>query len=191
MLCKKKKNWNFGLSYLRNGWHNLLQIWNVASQYRRALPQQICVLDKRSQIYEYVKIAALLFLLIYSLPFARAPGFLGRTTHYSTLRCLFILRCAFSPTAAALNACIVFLPKLTFALLCAPFFSPLPHRWWFVVCTLYGFNMRLGDCIACKGASYAWYTKQCVRSSCQWSGTYFSSWLLGRTLIFMSISSVL
>jgi len=44
-LCEKnkkmKKNQNFGLSYLRNGWRNLLQIWNVASHHRWALPQQI------------------------------------------------------------------------------------------------------------------------------------------------------
>ena len=79
----KEKNWNFGLLYLRNGWSDLLQIWDVALHHRRALPQQIwCSSDKRSRIYECVKIATLLFLLIYSLPFVHAPGFLGCTTHY-------------------------------------------------------------------------------------------------------------
>ena len=90
-LCKKnknkknnkEKNWNFGLLYLRNGWCHLLQIWKVASHYRWALPQQIwCSSDKRSQIYECVRIATLFFLLICLLLFARAPGFLDRTTHY-------------------------------------------------------------------------------------------------------------
>ena len=47
---------------------------NVASCYRRALPLQIwCSSDKRSRIYECVKIVTLLFLLIYSLPFAHTP----------------------------------------------------------------------------------------------------------------------
>ena len=78
-LCKKKKktknkNWNFGRSYLGNGWHDLLQLWNVASCYRRAFSPQIwCSSDKRSQMYECVKIITLLFLLIYLLPFAHAP----------------------------------------------------------------------------------------------------------------------
>ena len=78
-LCEKKKktknkNWNFGHSYLENGWRDLLQLRHVASCYRRAFPQQIkCSSDKRSQIYECVKIATLLSLLIYSLPFAHTP----------------------------------------------------------------------------------------------------------------------
>ena len=77
---KTNKNWNFGLSYLGNAWRNLLQFWNPASPYRRAVPQQIWWSSgKRSLIYECVKIATLLVLLIYSLPFARARG---RTTHY-------------------------------------------------------------------------------------------------------------
>ena len=59
---RKKPNWNFAHSYLRNGWHNLLQIWNVAFCYRRTLPPQIwCSSDKRSQIYECMKIYTLLF----------------------------------------------------------------------------------------------------------------------------------
>ena len=79
----KKKNWNFGLLYLIDGWCDLLQIWNVASHHRWALPQQIwCSSDKRSRIHECVKIATLLLLLIYSLLFTCTPGFLGRTKHY-------------------------------------------------------------------------------------------------------------
>jgi len=36
VLCEKKKktmkkNWNFGHLYLKSGWRDLLQIWNVAS----------------------------------------------------------------------------------------------------------------------------------------------------------------
>ena len=89
-LCEKKKRKKSkekyetcSLLYLRNGWYDLLQIWNVASHHKRALIWQIwCSSDKRSRIYECVKIATLLFLLIYSLLFARAPSFLGRTTHY-------------------------------------------------------------------------------------------------------------
>jgi len=54
----KNKNWN---SYLGNTWHDLLQFWNPASSYRRAVPQQIWwFLGERSQIYECVKIATLL-----------------------------------------------------------------------------------------------------------------------------------
>ena len=71
------------LLYLRNGWRDLLQFWNVASRHRRALPQQIwCFSDKRLLIYECMKIATLLFLLIYLLLFAQAPGFLDHMTHY-------------------------------------------------------------------------------------------------------------
>jgi len=45
----------------------------IASCYRQALPPQIwCSSDKRSGIFERVKIATLLFLLIYSLPFAHS-----------------------------------------------------------------------------------------------------------------------
>ena len=81
VLClrekKKKKtnnkNWNFAHLYLGNSWRDLLRFWNVASPYRRALPQQIwCSSDKRWRINGCVKITTLLFLLIYSLPFARA-----------------------------------------------------------------------------------------------------------------------
>ena len=69
----EEKNWNFGHLYLRNGWYNLLRIWSVAFRYGQALPQQIwCSSDKRSQIYKCVKMATLLFLLIYSLLFVRA-----------------------------------------------------------------------------------------------------------------------
>ena len=69
----KNKNRNFDHSYLGNSWCNLLQLWNVASYYRQALPPQMwCSLDKRSRIYECVEIVTLLFLLIYSLPFAHA-----------------------------------------------------------------------------------------------------------------------
>ena len=86
---KTKKNTEaFGLLYLRNGWYDLLQIWNVACHYRRALPQQIwCSLDKRSRIYECVKITTLLFLLVYSFPFVCAPGLLGL---HNTLPCVLI-----------------------------------------------------------------------------------------------------
>ena len=79
----KNKNWNFGLSYLGNALRDLIQFWNSAFPYRQALPQQMWwSLGKRSQIYECVKIATLLFLFIYSLPFALTHGFLGSTTHY-------------------------------------------------------------------------------------------------------------
>ena len=50
-VCVKKRNRrrirrerekrNFIYLYLRNGWHDLLQAWNVASRYRWAPPQQI------------------------------------------------------------------------------------------------------------------------------------------------------
>jgi len=51
--------------------------------YRRALSPQIwCSSDKRSRIYECMKITTLLFLLIYSLAFACVQGFLGCTTRY-------------------------------------------------------------------------------------------------------------
>jgi len=70
----KSKNWNFAHLYLGNSWRDLLQFWNVASPYRQTLPQQIwCSSDKRWRIYECAKIATLLFLLIYSLPFAQPP----------------------------------------------------------------------------------------------------------------------
>ena len=70
----KNKNWNFAHLYLGNGWRDLLRFLNVASPYRLALSQQIlCSSDKRWRIYECVKIATLLFLLIYLLLFARAP----------------------------------------------------------------------------------------------------------------------
>jgi len=79
----KNKNWSFGLSYLGNAWHDLLQFWNPASPYRRAVSQQIWWFSgKRARIYGCMKIATLLFLLLYSLPFALAPGLLGHTTHY-------------------------------------------------------------------------------------------------------------
>ena len=79
----KNKKWNFGLSYLGNAWCDLLQFWNAASPYKWAVSQQIWwSLGKKSRIYGCVKIETLLFLLIHSLPFARAPGFLGCTTHY-------------------------------------------------------------------------------------------------------------
>ena len=35
---EQRKNWIFSLSYPRNGWCNLFQIWNVASHHRKALP---------------------------------------------------------------------------------------------------------------------------------------------------------
>ena len=57
----RNENRNFGHSYLGNGWCDLLQLWNVASCYRQAFPPQIwCSSDKRSRIYECVKIATLL-----------------------------------------------------------------------------------------------------------------------------------
>jgi len=70
----EEQNWNFAHWYLGNGWCDLLQFWKVASPYRQALPQQIrCSSDKGWRIYKCVKIATLLFLLIYSLPFVRPP----------------------------------------------------------------------------------------------------------------------
>ena len=87
-LCKKKKkneeqNWNFGYSYLRNSWRNLLQLLNVASSYRQVLPPQICCFffDKRPQIYECVKIVTVFPVNILTLVCAR-PVFLGYMTHY-------------------------------------------------------------------------------------------------------------
>ena len=47
---------------------------------------------------------------------------------FFAVRYSFALRCVFLSTTAA-NVCIMVLPKLTFGLLCVPFFSPLPHRW--------------------------------------------------------------
>ena len=96
----KNKNWNFGLLYLGKAGRDLLQFCNPASPYRpyrRAVPQQIWWSSgKRSRIYECVKIATLLFLLIYSLPFLRAlitpisacPGLLGP---HDTLLCVLML----------------------------------------------------------------------------------------------------
>ena len=78
-----RKNWKFVHSYLGNGSHNSLQFWHVASPYRQALPQQIWwSSDKTLRIYECLKITTLLFVLMYSLPFARVQGVLGRMTHY-------------------------------------------------------------------------------------------------------------
>ena len=47
----------------------------------------------------------------------------------SSLPCLFSDHCSS-------NACIMVQPKLTFVLFCAPFLSPLPHRWQSVICVL-------------------------------------------------------
>ena len=77
-------------------------IWNVASPNRQALPQQIwCASDLRWRIYECVKIATLLFLLIYSLPFART--LISRAAQHTTmcvdtksLRCLVEWYCIVS-----------------------------------------------------------------------------------------------
>jgi len=73
-LCKRKNDYN-KKKPKKNGWCDLLQIWNVASHYRQALPEHIFS-DKRSWINECVKITALLFLIINSLAFAHY-GLLG------------------------------------------------------------------------------------------------------------------
>jgi len=72
---KKKKNWNFGRSFLRNG----IQIWNVASQYRQARPQQICCSsDKTSQIHECIKIYNYFIVPVNMLtPICTCPELLG------------------------------------------------------------------------------------------------------------------
>ena len=102
-------------TYLRNayGWRDLLQIWNVASHHRRALPQQIwCSSDKRSWIYECMNIATLLFLLIYSPPFASAPGFLA--ARYTTMCLDLFLAC--SGFVFTCHKAIVMLQELILAL---------------------------------------------------------------------------
>ena len=71
-VCKKTTH-----SYLGNPLRNYLQIWCVVSLGRRAPPQQLWYSsDKRSWSYEYVKIATLLLLLIYSRSL-HIPHFLG------------------------------------------------------------------------------------------------------------------
>ena len=139
----KEKNWTFGLSYL---WHNLLQIWNVASHHNiKASPEmghtdgprdfsksllfqlsstltflvlgmvgEGCPSSPRKNFkkpptigghfhskfsvlriedHEYMKIVILSFLLIYSLPFARAR--VSWATHYTTLGPHYTLLCVF------------------------------------------------------------------------------------------------
>jgi len=74
----------YSVVYLINGLSNLLQIWSVG---KRVPPQQIWYqLDKRSQSYECLKIATLLFLLIY-LCSLRAPSF----GPHDTLPCILII----------------------------------------------------------------------------------------------------
>ena len=64
---KRRKNPNFGSLYLRNGWSDFLQIWNVDSPGRRTTLQQIWFqLDKGSPRYKGVKMTFSFFLSIYS-----------------------------------------------------------------------------------------------------------------------------
>jgi len=49
------------------------------------------------------------------------------------------------------NACIMVLPKLTFAFFCFWFLSPLPRRWRFAVTPL----GRLSNCIDCRSVKLA------------------------------------
>ena len=87
----KNRTQNFGRSYLGNGWCNLLQLWNVTSYYRRSFPPQIwCSSDKRSRIYECVKIATFVIPVNILTPVCACPVFLGRTTHYSVSFLFFI-----------------------------------------------------------------------------------------------------
>ena len=66
---------------------NFLWFWCVVSLGRQAPPQQLwCSSDVRLWSYECVKIASLLFLLIYSCSL-RAPCFLGL---HDTLLCVLI-----------------------------------------------------------------------------------------------------
>ena len=72
--AKRRRRKKFAHSYFRNALRDFLQIWCVVSLGRWAPPQQLWDQPgKRLQSYECVKIATLLFLLIYSLPFVRAP----------------------------------------------------------------------------------------------------------------------
>jgi len=59
---------------------------------------------------------------------ARARDLISSLFNIGTETCLFA-------NHSSSNACII---KLTFVL-CSPFLSPLPHRWWFVVALLHGF----------------------------------------------------
>jgi len=78
----EEKTWKFAHSYLGNTLRDFLQIWCAVSLGRWAPIQQLwCSSDKRSWSYECVKIATLLFLLVYSRRCV-CPVFLGCTTHY-------------------------------------------------------------------------------------------------------------
>ena len=83
----KKKTRKFAHPYLRKTLRDFLQIWCVVSLGRWAPPQQLWFsLDKMSWSYECVKLATLLFLLIYSRSL-HAPHFLGP---HDTLLCVLI-----------------------------------------------------------------------------------------------------
>ena len=91
-LCekKKKKRRTKTETLVSHSWHDVLQFWNPDSPYRQAVPQQIwCSSDKRSHIYECVKITTLLFLLIYTHSCLRMPRFLGP---HDTLPCVLYRR---------------------------------------------------------------------------------------------------
>jgi len=67
--------------YLRNTWHDLVEIWNVRYWRWRASPKlKSSSFIEPAQSHVYAKIAALFFLSIYSR--GLRTGFLGRTTYY-------------------------------------------------------------------------------------------------------------
>ena len=99
-LKKKRKICKFAHSHLRNGLQNFLQIWYVVSSSRWAPPQKLWhPSDKRSQSYECMKIATLLFLLIYSpsqheshfpVPHVTLPRVLIYTTSTTKTSCWLV-----------------------------------------------------------------------------------------------------
>ena len=85
---RRRKNSKFAHSYLGNALRDFLQIRCVVSLGRRAPLQQLWYSsDKRSWSYECVKIATLLFPLIYSRSL-RVSCFLEP---YDTLTCVVII----------------------------------------------------------------------------------------------------
>ena len=85
--AKRRKNKEiFFKSYLRNGWRNFLQIWNMALPWVEGTSVVNLVLF-RSDIMELMKIAALFFLSICSLRLG-ASCFLGP---HDTLLCVLML----------------------------------------------------------------------------------------------------
>jgi len=87
---------------------------------------------------------------------------------FFTVQCCFIPRRVFLLTAVApMLACIKVLPKLAFVLLCVPFLSPLPHRWWYGTCII-ALAQNLGECRGSGGAFYTILCLECCLLCSKW-----------------------